>query len=52
MQGSAKHALPLAPPPVSQSHQQYHELLVGEENKRKALLDIIYTLEVGGPGLA
>jgi len=29
-----------------QSHQQYHELLVGEENKRKALLDIIYNLEV------
>jgi hypothetical protein len=28
-----------------QSHQQYHELLVGEENKRKALLDIIYNLE-------
>ncbi|EFN52750.1 hypothetical protein CHLNCDRAFT_138340 [Chlorella variabilis] len=26
-------------------HQQYHEVLVAEENKRKALLDIVYGLE-------
>ena len=42
--------LTLSRPPVlrAQSHQKYHELLVVEENKRKALLDIIYNLEVGG----
>ncbi|KAL4420270.1 hypothetical protein ABPG77_005610 [Micractinium sp. CCAP 211/92] len=28
-----------------QEHQRYHELLVAEENKRKALLDIVYALE-------
>lgn len=30
-----------------QEHQRYHEVLVAEENKRKALLDIVYSLEVG-----
>ncbi|PSC68755.1 oxysterol-binding -related 1D isoform X1 [Micractinium conductrix] len=28
-----------------QEHQRYHEVLVAEENKRKALLDIVYSLE-------
>lgn len=28
-----------------QAHQQYHELAVGEENKRRVLLDMIYALE-------
>lgn len=28
-----------------QEHQRYHEVLVAEENKRKALLDIVYGLE-------
>ena len=29
-----------------QEHQRYHELLVAEEVKRRALLDIVYSLEV------
>lgn len=28
-----------------QEHQRYHEVLVAEENKRRALLDIVYALE-------
>lgn len=35
-----------AAPPV-QEHQRYHEVLVAEENKRRALLEIVYALEVG-----
>jgi hypothetical protein len=31
---------------VPQEHQRYHEVLVAGENKRKALLDIVYALEV------
>ena len=32
----------------AQEHQKLHEVLLVEESKRKALLDIIYALEVGG----
>ncbi len=37
---------------VPQEHQRYHEVLVAEENKRKALLDIVYALEVGAQAAA
>ncbi len=37
---------------LMEAHQRYHELLVGEENKRKALLNIIYGLEVRAAMLA
>ncbi len=36
----------LHPQRTLQEHQRYHEVLVAEENKRKALLDIVYGLEV------
>lgn len=47
------HAINLGCPALRcavQEHQRYHEVLVAEENKRKALLDIVYALEVGAGG--
>jgi hypothetical protein len=54
----ARRLRPSPPPPhpltihtfvhAAQEHQQLHEALVAEENKRRALLDIVYGLEVGG----
>lgn len=44
-----KHTPYLTHPPTHrlQEHQRYHEVLVAEETKRRALLEIVYGLEVG-----